>query len=361
MNDIIIVNNPDVVFGDINSRKDGVSGFIRCKNEEEFIEQVIHSWLENSDDFNVGFLSELVVVYNDCSDKTEEILKNLLKIYPNKLKIYHYIPKVFAQGTKEYKDLPSNDYQSLVNYYNFALSKTTYKWAVKIDGDIILEPSKANEIKNYLLQMKPNEYLKLSGINIIMQRGEIYCLSESIFCGLYSDLCLFKVDKDTFYKKDKTCEIMNYPSHYVEFKSESLDINNTLVAYYHMKFQKKYFGFDVYDFKNNNNSNYYPKTWIFILSSHLLSLDKILSKYNISMRDPKEFIVFENDYVDYKKSFIKMLKQSNEKGCDISVWLDEASLFVKNKICSYGGGETLCKILKSLKSKIGQLASIMSR
>ncbi|QCD45341.1 hypothetical protein [Campylobacter mucosalis] len=352
MNEIIIVDKPDVIFKDVNSRKDGVSGFIRCKNEDEFIDQVIHSWLENSDDLGAGFLDELVVVYNDCIDKTEEVLKQLLKIYPNKLKIYHYIPKVFAQGTKEYKELGADDYQSLVNYYNFALSKTTYKWAVKIDGDIILDPIKTADIKKYMLKMKPNEYLKLSGINIIMQRSEIYCLSGSVFCGLFSDLCLFKVHKDTFYKKDKYCEVMNFPSEYTKFKDKKLFINNTLTAYYHMKFQKNDFGFGVYDFKNNHNSNYYPKTWIFILTSHLVPLSKILKQYKLNMTNPKDFISFQNNYDDYKTSFIDALKQSNKKDCSISVWIDEAGLFVINKIYKWGGVQAICKILKNLKSKI---------
>lgn len=96
----------------------------------------------------LGLVDEFIIVFNDCSDDMQDVIQNLLFKYPDKIKAYKYLPKVFAQGTDEFKSLEPFDYQSLVNYYNFSLSKTTKKWCVKIDGDIILDTQKIKTIKN---------------------------------------------------------------------------------------------------------------------------------------------------------------------------------------------------------------------
>ncbi|GAJ65694.1 hypothetical protein HI13_contig00042-0004 [Edwardsiella piscicida] len=56
--------------------------------------------------------------------------------------------KYTPQGSKEHISLPPDSVNSLVNYYNYALSMTTRKYAVKIDGDIIFDPSASFSIKN---------------------------------------------------------------------------------------------------------------------------------------------------------------------------------------------------------------------
>lgn len=112
-----------------NTREQGISGFMRLRNEAEFLGKAIESWLP--------LLDELVIVYNNCQDKTGEVAKNYLKKYPEKIKVYHYLPIVYPQGSSLFKKLSDNDPHSLVNYYNFSLSKTTKQWAVKIDGDLI--------------------------------------------------------------------------------------------------------------------------------------------------------------------------------------------------------------------------------
>ena len=47
--------------------KDGLSGTMSAKNEARFIEKSIDSC--------INVLDELVVVYNDCTDETPEILE----------------------------------------------------------------------------------------------------------------------------------------------------------------------------------------------------------------------------------------------------------------------------------------------
>ena len=53
----------------VNNRKNGISGFLRVKNGAEFIERTIES--------HIDYFDEIIVVYNNCTDNTEQILINL--------------------------------------------------------------------------------------------------------------------------------------------------------------------------------------------------------------------------------------------------------------------------------------------
>ena len=112
--------------------KPGLSGIMRIKNEEQFIEQCIESC--------ISALDELIIVYNDCTDNSVAIIERKQKEYPDKIKIYEYPYKVYgANLTKEEyeyaKSLPDDSPNLLCNYYNFALSKVTCEYAMKIDAD----------------------------------------------------------------------------------------------------------------------------------------------------------------------------------------------------------------------------------
>lgn len=112
--------------------KDGLSGLIRVKNEEQFIEPCIKTC--------VDALDELIIVYNDCTDRTPEIVQRMCKLYPDKVKGYAYNHHVLSHNLSkeefEYaKTLPDDSPQLHSNQCNYALSKASYKYAVKIDVD----------------------------------------------------------------------------------------------------------------------------------------------------------------------------------------------------------------------------------
>lgn len=112
--------------------KDGVSGIMRVKNDAEFVEMCIDSCIDA--------LDELVIVYNECSDNTPALIEKKRLQYPDKIKVYEYKYKVYAVNLskEEYEyvlGLPDDSPHLLSNYYNFALSKVSYKYAVKIDAD----------------------------------------------------------------------------------------------------------------------------------------------------------------------------------------------------------------------------------
>ncbi len=117
-----------------STKKNGLSGLIRTRNEAKLLESCIDSCIDA--------LDELIVVYNDCSDNTAEILEKKRMQYPEKLKVYAYNHKVLSfdltHDEFEYtKTLPDESPRLYCNQCNFGLSKMQYKYAVKIDADQI--------------------------------------------------------------------------------------------------------------------------------------------------------------------------------------------------------------------------------
>lgn len=115
-------------------RKNGVSGMMRVKNDAEFIVASVESCIDA--------LDELVIVYNDCSDNSPDIIHEMAEKYPHKIKVFHYLPSIVAWNltTEEITEIENGTIPSertLAGYYNYALSKTSYKYVMKIDADQI--------------------------------------------------------------------------------------------------------------------------------------------------------------------------------------------------------------------------------
>lgn len=116
------------------NREKGISGIMRIRNDAQFIAASVDSCIDA--------LDELIIVYNQCTDNSAEIIRQKQKEYPEKIKIFEYKPKVYSVNLtyEDYifaKNLPENSEHLLCNYYNFALSKISYKYVVKIDADQI--------------------------------------------------------------------------------------------------------------------------------------------------------------------------------------------------------------------------------
>ncbi|WP_216075002.1 hypothetical protein, partial [Acinetobacter baumannii] len=65
------------------------------------------------------YVDEIVAVYNQCTDATEDILRRLQdELGPDKLKLFDYRPRVHPPGSKEHAAEPGNSPHSVVNYSN---------------------------------------------------------------------------------------------------------------------------------------------------------------------------------------------------------------------------------------------------
>ena len=131
------------------NRLNGISGLMRVKDDAQFIERCVESCIDA--------LDELVVVYNDCSDDSAVVIEKMRQKYPEKIKVYEYKYKVFSVGLSknEYefvKTLPSDSPNLLCNYYNFALSKASYQYAMKIDADQLYFTQKLIDVRRMLLK-----------------------------------------------------------------------------------------------------------------------------------------------------------------------------------------------------------------
>lgn len=119
-------------FPDSYNLKEGLAGIMRLKNEAQFVADCIDSCIDA--------LDELVIVYNDCTDNTPDIVEEKRKQYPDKIKVYPYEYHLLSYNlTKDEFEyamrLPEDSPQLFCNQSNFALSKVHYKYAMLIDPD----------------------------------------------------------------------------------------------------------------------------------------------------------------------------------------------------------------------------------
>jgi len=148
------------------SRADGISGFMRLKNEAEFADHAIATHL--------GGLDELVIVYNDCSDETPEICRHWERLYPDKIKVYEYEPKVVPIGTPEALKIDPRSPHCIANYYNFALALTNRKIVIKIDGDHHAVSGRFHHICDRVRRVLPRKArYPIYGLNLTLFEDEI--------------------------------------------------------------------------------------------------------------------------------------------------------------------------------------------
>jgi glycosyltransferase involved in cell wall biosynthesis len=163
---MFLEENPIIIFNDSLIRQDGISAFMRIKNGEDYLKASILSIINQID--------ELICVFNGCTDNTEKILLELEKQYPAKMVVYKYIPEVYPVNSEKYLNTEENSVHSLVYYYNFALSKTTKKYCMKLDDDQIYFSNKLLELKKEMDLSKENYTIGIKGINLFDFKNELY-------------------------------------------------------------------------------------------------------------------------------------------------------------------------------------------
>lgn len=123
----------------------GISGILRCRNNDDYLKECIDSVISE--------LDELIAVYNQCTDRTVEILELKQKQYPSKIKLYEYHPYVLPleldKETFIYaQTLPNDSEHLMAEYTNFALSKASFRYIMKVDADQIYFTKRLKRICN---------------------------------------------------------------------------------------------------------------------------------------------------------------------------------------------------------------------
>jgi glycosyltransferase involved in cell wall biosynthesis len=224
------VNNKKISFSkafDPKTRQDGISGFMRVKNEELFLKPVIESVIDS--------LDEIIIVFADCEDNTPQIAHEAQKRHPDKIKCFHYPVTVCPALAPEFKKIPPESPNSLVNYYNFALAKTTRKIAVKIDGDDYFIPEILKKYTDQIRNQNIQKYLQFRGINLIQHDGKIFVYGERPTAG-GNDRGFFTVIPETYHRLAVSCEGFVHP----------YSVQDLGYFYYHLKLLKPSWGLDNY-------------------------------------------------------------------------------------------------------------------
>lgn len=186
-------------------RLPGISGFMRLKNEAEFLDRAIETHIDG--------LDELIIVHNDCSDETPEICARWAHRYPDKIKVVEYEPKVVPIGTPESITIDPRSPHCIANYYNFALSLTNRKIAIKVDGDHLAVPRRFSRTCDVVRRtLPPKRRYPIYGLNITSDRDEIVIYNYYDFAPQFvGDRAAkkgpppFTSGDHAFYHVDETC------------------------------------------------------------------------------------------------------------------------------------------------------------
>lgn len=213
----------------VTPRKPGISAYMRIKNEEQFLRLAIESHLP--------FYDEIVAVYNGCTDHTEEILCDLQKQYPDKIRVFHYLPKIHPVATEAHKNTPTESVHSMANYYNYALSKCSYSVATKLDVDHLAIPQNLKlVIKTIRVDIKNGiqKIYEFSGINLLQICGRVLCggMVQYPFGG-NGDHWYHPVEPRIQFRQESKFEVLKFP-HELNSKREYMGI-----MYFHLHYLKK--------------------------------------------------------------------------------------------------------------------------
>ena len=190
---------------------EGVSLIIRAKNEEANVKLCIESVID--------LVDEIIFVNNNSDDKTLEIIDKLALEYKN-IKVYNYFIDVNKVGIEHQRALKNNDKNTLGNFYNWCLSKSTMNNIIKWDADFIcIRNNFKSMIDNYKIKNKNNKYaLWFTGYTLFNDKNSYYINLNSY----YNEYRLFSYKNDFKWYDGDLCEF-NEP--YINKCQEKIKIN----------------------------------------------------------------------------------------------------------------------------------------
>jgi hypothetical protein len=225
----------------VRGRRAGLSAFMRIRNGEEFLEATIRS--------HINFFDEIVAVYNQCTDGTPEILERLAGELGGKLKVYHYVDRVFPPGSEDHARTEGSSPQSLVNYYNTALALTTCQVATKLDDDHLAIPEGLGRVTRMVREMGAGlgAMYCFAGLNLMREAGGGLGIPREDPVSGGGDIGFFPVTEGTFFVHDRRFE---------RFERGGLRREFAGFLYWHLKYMKRGMGFGNYELERYPGSRY---------------------------------------------------------------------------------------------------------
>lgn len=198
---------------------------------------------------HIAHFDEIVAVYNRSTDATPEILARLATEFGPKLRVYHYVPPVYPPGSDGHAREPADSPLSLVNYYNFALTRTRFTHVTKLDDDhVAIGEATARLVADVRASRAgQGEMACFSGLNLARDEGSaVGILRREPFAGS-GDHWIFPVTPRSYFVWDRRFEKLQQGGMRRRFHS---------ITYWHLKYLKPDFGFTNYDLGENPRSRY---------------------------------------------------------------------------------------------------------
>ncbi|MFM7849612.1 MAG: hypothetical protein ACKO8N_13830 [Rubrivivax sp.] len=248
----------------IRQRQPGISAFVRVRNGETFLAEAVCSHLP--------FFDEIVIVHNQCTDRSPEIAAQLQARHPDKVRVFHYEDRVLPLGDPAYAELASQAPESMANYSNFALACTRYTVATKLDDDHIAIPERVDRVVQALRQRGfrlGEEMWCVSGFNLFRDGAGLGVLSATPLVG-NGDHGYFEVSERTHFRNSARHEV---------FTHRHLQRRYVDVTYLHGKYLKPEFGFGNYDLGRLPDSRFARKRAQFEQDHRVEPLSSVLRRY----------------------------------------------------------------------------------
>src|SRR5581483_4356771 len=175
---------------DSASKAAGLSAIVCLKNEAEFA-------LASLESINPSF-DEIIIVYNGCTDRTPEIVAEFARQQGNRVRAFHYVPRVAPLGSREHQTTPANSIHSFVHQCNFALSKASFQIRCHWGGDQIADPISFRQLTQRLRQLPRGSiewwlspwrfgYWWYMGMNLWDKQGQLFVSRQYPFLGTRRD------------------------------------------------------------------------------------------------------------------------------------------------------------------------------
>lgn len=244
----------------VDRRRPGISAFLRVRDGAFSVEAAIRS--------HIAFFDEIVAVHNRSTDRTPDILARLEQEFGPRLRVYHYVPPVYPPGSEGHAREPADSPRSLVNYYNFALTRTRFAHATKLDDDhVAMDTATARLVADVRAGRAANhEIACFSGLNLARdEAGALGILRREPFSGS-GDIGIFPITPATHFIHDRRFEVLRTGGLRRRFHS---------FVYWHLKFLKPGHGFANYDLAENPNSRYAKRLHAHQADRAVVDLDQL--------------------------------------------------------------------------------------
>ena len=220
----------DFEVGSFSEKKlPGVTGVMRIRNGDDFMEPVMESHLELCD--------EIIVLENQSDDRTAEIGKAMAAKYPDRVRYFEWNHPIHRCFTKEFEECPGNSVHSFGHYSTFGIAQARYEYVMKVDDDDLWIPEKAREVRKMILERRPRRAIYYYGLNLAERDGELGVPKANPYLGKVSgDHLIYPISAKTYCLQSYGAEVYTQPYRWLRYGLGVL----------HLKHLKKDYGFTNY-------------------------------------------------------------------------------------------------------------------